>query len=118
VRVAGVEAPHAGEVPVELSGVAGCREPRRPGVDAGDEDGRMRFARRAEVILYTEMKLDAVPAEPAAAARREHRRLLDLVEPEHPRVEAARDILGTRRAGQLDVMEHRAAPPQHVLTSR
>ena len=75
----------------------------------------MRLARRAEVSLDAKVQFDVLAAEPAAAAPRQRRRLLDLREPEHTRVKRTGGILGAGRAGQQYVVNHRRALPEICL---
>ena len=56
-----------------------------------------------------QVQFDPVAAEPAAATGREHGRLGQFLEAQHPRVKAAQGVLTARRAGQLHVMDHPAS---------
>ena len=67
----------------------------------------MGLAGGTKVFLDAEVKLDAVPAEPAAAARGQHGRLGQFGEPEHAPVELTQRGLAARRASQLHMMDHR-----------
>src|SRR6202034_4288872 len=71
-----------------------------------DEQARVSLARRAEVLLYPQVQLDAVAAEPAATPGGQSRRLGDLAQAQHPIVEGAQDGFASRRAGQLNMMDH------------
>ncbi|HYZ57417.1 MAG TPA: hypothetical protein VE733_28495 [Streptosporangiaceae bacterium] len=75
-----------------------------------DQQTRMSLAGRAEVVLHTEMQFDAIPAEPAATAGCERRRLSDFLEAKHPAIETTERILTGGRAGQLHVMDHATLP--------
>ena len=70
----------------------------------------MRLAGRAEVLLHAQVQLDAMTAEPAAAAGREHGRLGYFGQAEHAAVEVPQCVLAARRAGQLHVVDHPRSP--------
>ncbi len=109
-RVLGVEAAHPGEAVVEEDGSACAAKPASPGVQAADQQARMRLAGRAEVLLHAKVQLDAMAAEPAAAAGGEHGRLGQFPKAQHPAVEVAQCVLAAGRAGQLHVMDHPGLP--------
>ena len=68
----------------------------------------MRLTGRAEVLLHPEVQLDAMATVPAATAGGEGRGLASSWKAQHPAVELAQTVLAAGRAGQLNVMDHRA----------
>ena len=107
VRVLGVEPAHPREVVVEPDRSARGAQPVSPGIQMADQHARMRLAGRAEVLLHAQVQLDAVAAEPAAAAGREHGRLRYLTEVQDAAIKVTQRVLAAGRAGQLNVMDHR-----------
>ena len=99
---------------IELHRVPGVPQPPRPGVEPGHEQAGMCLTRGPEILLHAEVKLYAVAAEPAAAARGQRGRFRDLVQPEHAAVELAERRLAARRAGQLHVVDHPASPSLQI----
>src|SRR4051794_1468009 len=66
----------------------------------------MRLRRRGELVLDPDVELPPVgQREPRAAARRERRRLLDLLQPEQLAEERARRRLAAGRRGDLHMVE-------------
>ncbi len=72
MRVLAVEAAHPWEVFIEQDRGACGAKPGGPGVQVLDQQARMRLAGRAEVLFRAEVQLDAMAAEPAAAAGCKH----------------------------------------------
>ena len=98
--------------------VAGSLKPRRERVDVGDDDARMRLARRPELRLDAEMDLDRAALDPDAAAFRELRRLLELGHAEHADIEAAARRLGAGRYRDLHVIEAEHRGRHAALSTR
>ena len=68
-------------------------------------ESRMSLGRGSEAHINPDVELLCSQAEPAPAARRQQRRLLDLVEPEQSPVERPRLSLAPGRSRYLDMIE-------------
>ena len=83
----------------------------------------MRFFRRAEILLDTQVNLHAAALEPAASAFGELGRLRDFGHSQDARIKPARGSLFARRHGQLYVIDgekgwnHRRLPAQRKPTN-
>lgn len=73
----------------------------------------MRFARRAEFLLYAEVQLDRAKLEPAAASPGQRLRLGDLDQAQQGSIERPGLVLPANRHCQLDVIE----PDNHRSSS-
>ena len=93
--------------------VLGQRRPRR--VQVRHRQRGMRLPRGPERILHAKVQGDAPPFEPDPAAPRQRRGLLNLRQPERPRVEGARRVLPARRHGKLHMMQARDPEFAHIL---
>ena len=69
--------------------------------------GRMRFLRRAKIILHAEMNLHLAAFEPAPAALGEFSRLGNLHHAQEVAVEAARRVFFATWHGELDVIDEK-----------
>ena len=78
-------------------------------LQAVHEETRMSSTCRREVVLDADVDLEPMAAEPAAATRRERRRLLDFVEAEQAQPEGPRRSLRRGWGGELDVVDYRFA---------
>ena len=65
----------------------------------------MRLRGRAKVVCNADVKRVVAGSEPHTAARPEHLRLRNLLEPEQLAVEAPRVVLAAGRRGDLHVVE-------------
>lgn len=65
----------------------------------------MSLAGCSELLLHTQVDFDSPASEPTPSARRENRRLLDLVHPEYAAPEGAAPLLATRWDCELDVVK-------------
>ena len=77
----------------------------RERVEVGDDEPRVRLARRGEGLLDADVQLLRARPEPAAAAGPERLRLRQLLHPEQAAVERARLLLAPWRSGDLDVVD-------------
>jgi len=70
------------------------------------EQPRVRLPGRPEILLDAQVQLDPMTTEPAAPAGGQGGRLRDLGQPEHAVIEGTQPVFASRRAGQLDMMNH------------
>src|SRR5207344_2179969 len=104
-RIADVTTVEALQRHVVRDAVPGGLDPSSEGLQVLYQEGRVRLPRRRERLLDTEMYLQVALPEPDAAARRQLRRLRDLLQPEDRAVEAPGRLLLTRWHRELNVVQ-------------
>jgi hypothetical protein len=104
-RVVRVDAAETREVAVPGDLLAGRPEPLDQPVEVGDQDAGVALAGGAEVVLDTQVQLQATGGEPRATPRGEHRWLGDLGHPQDAHEEGPGGLLLAGRHGQLGVVQ-------------